>query len=50
VLDTSGKTLLEVEAKNADRWIQLNISGKPVEQFTVQIQLGDVNRKLNFVI
>ncbi len=50
VLDTSGKTLLEVEAKNTDRWIQLNINGKPLEQFSVQIQLGDVTTKLNFVI
>ncbi|MBD6616711.1 DUF1822 family protein [Komarekiella sp. 'clone 1'] len=50
VLDTSGKNLLEVQAKNTNKSIQLNISGKPGEQFSVQIQLGDASTKRNFVI
>ncbi len=50
VLDISGKTLLEVQTKNTDKRIELNISGKPGEQFSLHIQLGEANIIRNFVI
>lgn len=48
--DKFGKILLKVQAKNADNWIQLDISGKPGEQFSVEVALGDPSATQNFVI
>ncbi len=50
VLDTSGKILLEVQAKNYDERMQLNINGKPGEQFRLLIQIGDAIWAQNFMI
>ncbi len=48
--DMSGKHLLEVESKNTDNWVQLDISGKQGEEFSVQIQLANVNITRIFMI
>lgn len=46
----SGKSLLEVEAQNSDKFIQLDINGKPGEQFNAKIQIGDVTTIRKFMI
>ena len=48
--DKFGKILLKVQAKNADNWIQLDISGTPGEQFSVEVALSDASATQNFVI
>lgn len=50
VLDTNGNILLQVEAKNADNKIQLNIDGQPGEQFRLKIALGEASFTKDFVI
>jgi|GEM_PF-1952061 methyl-accepting chemotaxis protein len=50
LLDTSGKIYKEIQARNTERWIQINIDGKPGEQFVIKIQLGDESVTTNFVI
>ncbi len=50
VLDESGATCLETEARSADNWIQLEFSGQPGEQFSVKVALEDISITENFVI
>lgn len=50
VLDTNGNILLQVQAKNADNKIQLNIDGQPGEQFRLKIALGEASFTKDFVI
>ena len=47
---TSGQTIVQDQAGNDREWIQLNINGQPGEEFTIKIQLGDVNVTQNFII
>ena len=50
VFDTSEKILLEVESKDTDNQIQLHISGRPEEQFTLRIILNEASITKYFVI
>ncbi len=50
VLDESGSTSLEAEARSADNWIQLEFSGQPGERFSIKVALGDVSITEDFVI
>jgi hypothetical protein len=50
VLDESGDTCLEAEARSVDNWIQLEFIGKPGERFSVKLALADVSISENFVI
>jgi hypothetical protein len=50
VLDESGAIFLEAQARHADNYIQLQLSGKPGEQFSVKVALGEVSMTENFVI
>lgn len=50
-IDTiSGKTIVEDQAGNYREWIQLNLNGKPGEEFNIRIELGDVSVTQNFII
>lgn len=50
VLDESGATCLEAQARSDDNWIQLKLSGEPEEQFSVKVALGNVSITEDFVI
>ncbi len=50
VLDKSGTTCLEAEARNADNFMQLEFSGEPGERFSVKLALGDVSTEECFAI
>lgn len=50
VLDETGLIFLEVQARSADNYIQLQFSGLPGEQFSVKIALGEASITENFVI
>lgn len=50
VLDQSEAVFLEVEARRADNYIQLQFNGKPGEQFGVKVALGDDSVTEDFVI
>jgi len=50
VLDETGGIFLEAQARSADNYIQLQFRGKPGEQFSVKVALGDVSITENFVI
>lgn len=50
VVDESGVTCLEAEARSDDNWIQLEFSGEPGERFSVKVDLGDVSVTEDFVI
>lgn len=50
VFDESGAIFLQAQARRADNYIQLQFSGKPGEQFSVKVSLGDFNITENFVI
>lgn len=49
VLDDSGETFLEVEARNTDDYMQLELSGNQGERFSVKI-VGDTSTMEEFVI
>lgn len=50
VLDESGSVFLEAQARSADNYIQLLFSGRPGEQFSVKVALGDASIVEDFVI
>lgn len=50
VLDESGATCLNAQARNADNWMQLEFTGEPGERFSVKLALGDVSTEEYFVI
>jgi len=50
VLDETGLTFLEAQARNADNYIQLQFSGMPGEQFSVKITLDDASLVEDFVL
>ncbi len=50
LLDPSGQVLREVVARQADRYIQLKLSGELGEAFSVKVELGDVSIAEDFVI
>lgn len=50
VLDESGATCLQAQARNADNWMQLEFSGEPGERFGVKLALRDVSITEYFVI
>lgn len=50
VLDETGAVFLQAEARNADNYMQLQFSGLPGEQFTVQVSLGEASISEDFVI
>jgi hypothetical protein len=50
VLDESGATSLEAEARSADNWMQLEFSGQTGEQFSIKLALGDISITEDFVI
>lgn len=47
---TSGQTIVQDQAGNYREWIQLNLNGKPGEEFNIRIELGDVSVTQNFII
>jgi hypothetical protein len=50
VLDESGETFLQAQARSADNYIQLQFSGEPGERFSVKITLDDVSITEDFAI
>lgn len=50
VLDQTGVTLLETQAREADDYMQLRFRGSPEEQFQLQIELGDTILTEEFMI
>jgi hypothetical protein len=50
VLDESGETFLQAQARSADNYIQLQFSGEPGERFSVKITLNDVSIIEDFAI
>lgn len=50
VLDESGATFLEAQARNTDDYIQLRFRGSPGERFSVKVANGDTSITENFVI
>lgn len=50
VLDESGLIFLEAQARSADNYIQLQLSGLPGEQFSVKVALGDASIVEDFVV
>lgn len=50
VIDETGATFLEAEARSADNYIQLQFSGRPRERFGVKVTLGEISLTENFVI
>ncbi|HEY9845691.1 MAG TPA: DUF1822 family protein, partial [Candidatus Caenarcaniphilales bacterium] len=50
VLDESGASFLEAQARSADNYIQLQFSGTAGERFSVQVTLGEVSTTEDFVI
>ena len=50
VMDESGATSLETQARSWDNWIQLQFLGGPGEHFSVKLAFGDVSITEYFVI
>ncbi len=50
VLDESGLVFLEAQARSADNYIQLQFSGLPGEQFSVEVTLGETSIMEEFVV
>ncbi|NEO56753.1 MAG: DUF1822 family protein [Okeania sp. SIO3B5] len=50
ILDESGNSCMEAEAREADDWIQLEFGCKPQEQFTVEMSLNEQIIRENFVV
>ena len=50
VLDESGATFLEAQARSADNYIQLEFSGNSGERFSVKVSLGDASITEDFVL
>ncbi|NEQ77537.1 MAG: DUF1822 family protein [Okeania sp. SIO2C9] len=50
ILDESGNSCMEAEAREADDWIQLEFGCKPQEQFTVEMILNEQIIRENFVV
>ncbi|EGJ31278.1 MULTISPECIES: DUF1822 family protein [Moorena] len=50
VLDGSGTVFLEAQARQIDNYIQLQFSGLPGEQFSVEVALGDARIIEDFAI
>ena len=50
ILDDSGDSAMEAEARGADDWIQLEFGCQPQEQFTVEMSLGEQIIRENFVV
>jgi Protein of unknown function (DUF1822) len=50
VLDETGETFLEAQARNADNRIQLKFSGDRGERFSVRVALGDASVTEDFAI
>ncbi|QSJ16067.1 DUF1822 family protein [Nostoc sp. UHCC 0702] len=50
VLDQAGNTGMEVQARSADNWIQLEFSCQHEEKFSVKIVLGDTSLVEEFVV
>ncbi|NEO80505.1 DUF1822 family protein [Moorena sp. SIO4G3] len=50
VLDASGTVFLEAQARQIDNYIQLQFSGVPGEQFSVEVALGDARIIEDFTI
>ncbi|NEO72278.1 DUF1822 family protein [Moorena sp. SIO3H5] len=50
VLDASGTVFLEAQARQIDNYIQLQFSGLPGEQFSVEVALGDARIIEDFAI
>jgi Protein of unknown function (DUF1822) len=50
ILDDSGATFMEAQARNADNYVQLQFSGKPGEHFSVSIALDDASVVEDFTI
>jgi Protein of unknown function (DUF1822) len=50
ILDDSGATFMEAQARSADNYVQLQFSGKPGEHFSVSIALDDASVVEDFVI
>lgn len=50
VLDESGNTFLEAEAREQDNCIQLKFSGLPGEQFSVRVALREAKITENFIL
>ena len=50
VLDESGATCIDAQARSNDNWIQLQFSVEPGDQFSVKVALGDVSLTESFVI
>lgn len=50
ILDDSGATFMEAQARNADNYVQLQFSGKPGEHFSVSIALDDASIVEDFTI
>lgn len=50
-LDESGETLSEVQAEEADNWIQIELEGgEPGDRFSVKVALGDISITEHFKI
>lgn len=50
VLDESGETFLEAQARTADNYIQLQFSGNSGERFSVKVALADATVTEDFII
>jgi Protein of unknown function (DUF1822) len=50
VLDEAGNTGMEVQARNADDWMQLEFSCQHEEKFSVKIVLGETSLMDEFVV
>ncbi|MFN6541196.1 MAG: DUF1822 family protein [Nostoc sp. EkiNYC01] len=50
VLDTAGNTGMEVQARSADDWMQLEFSCQHEEKFSVKIALGETSLIEEFVV
>ncbi|MBD0385493.1 MAG: DUF1822 family protein [Nostoc sp. C3-bin3] len=50
VLDESGNTVMEVQARSADDWMQLEFSCQHEERFSVNIVLGEISLIEEFVV
>lgn len=50
VLDESGETFLEAQARDADNYIQLKFSGDRGERFSVQVALNEASLTEDFLI
>jgi hypothetical protein len=50
VLDSTGAVLVEARSRNADNYLQLELSGQAGEHFNVQVSLGEASITESFVI